>query len=214
MSTSVGRYAGLSAAERRSARRSQLLQTALTVIGEQGTSGLRVRALCQQAGLNDRYFYESFADCDQLIADLLDDQITAAITELMDAISSATGGLAALARTVVTAAIAFVADDPGRRQLLIESQTTEMLRRRRGEMVQLIARLMLNEARELFGDDAINGTHAELAALTVVHGELELVTQWLRGDLKVGRDQLTEFLVAMIITATEITHTVSEPLRP
>jgi AcrR family transcriptional regulator len=54
------RYSGQSFEARQSGRRDRLVQAALVVAGEQGLEGASVAAICAQAGLTARYFYESF----------------------------------------------------------------------------------------------------------------------------------------------------------
>ena len=86
MEVSASRYAGRSADERRRERRRRLLDTAFAIAGSHGISALGVRAVCVQAGLNDRYFYESFSDCDQLLLAVYEDQAATLITRLMGAL--------------------------------------------------------------------------------------------------------------------------------
>ncbi len=55
------RYGGRSAQERAEDRRSRLVEAAITVLAAQGERAT-MTAICQQAGLTERYFYESFAN--------------------------------------------------------------------------------------------------------------------------------------------------------
>src|SRR5579875_1767846 len=61
------RYRGLTAAERHRQRRELLLDAGLELFGTLGYAASSVRAISQQAGLNSRYFYESFADREALL---------------------------------------------------------------------------------------------------------------------------------------------------
>ncbi|MFF2557622.1 TetR/AcrR family transcriptional regulator [Nocardia sp. NPDC058058] len=203
-----GRYAGLSAEERMRQRRAKLRETALATIAEQGLAGLKVRALSARAGLNDRYFYESYTDTDQLLFELMEAELAAVMTELIAVIATEPADTRVRLRAVVEAGIAAVADHPVRRAIFIELQTTGELRRRRAEFVALLGGIMLDQGRELLGEDAVTGIQAELAARTISHGGLELVSEWLRGDLDIDRAQLVDFLVAMILTTAQITTTV------
>ena len=64
----VGRtYAGESLSERIARRRLQFLDAGLQVFGTSGYRTATVRQLCKQAGLTDRYFYESFASTEDLL---------------------------------------------------------------------------------------------------------------------------------------------------
>ncbi|MDR5804754.1 TetR/AcrR family transcriptional regulator [Caballeronia sp. LZ001] len=59
-------YRGNTAESRRLERRERLLAAARKVFGEQGFHSAKVRAICEEAGLTERYFYESFANSEAL----------------------------------------------------------------------------------------------------------------------------------------------------
>jgi len=75
-------YGGQSQEDRVAERRARLMQAAATLYGRAGTAGASVTAICAQAGLTPRYFYESFASrealllavfrqvCENLVADV------------------------------------------------------------------------------------------------------------------------------------------------
>jgi AcrR family transcriptional regulator len=60
-------YRGLPPDERRAQRRCQLIEAAITVYGERGYRQASVKAVCEAAGLTERYFYESFANSEELL---------------------------------------------------------------------------------------------------------------------------------------------------
>jgi AcrR family transcriptional regulator len=53
--------------ERRAQRRRQLIQAAIDVYGERGYRQATVKAVCEAAGLTERYFYESFSNSEDLL---------------------------------------------------------------------------------------------------------------------------------------------------
>lgn len=61
------RYGGVSAEHRRAVRHELFLDSALDLFGSKGFRAASVRAVCRAAGLTDRYFYESFADTEDLL---------------------------------------------------------------------------------------------------------------------------------------------------
>lgn len=61
------RYRGADADERRAQRRDQLIAAAVQVYGERGYQNATVKAVCEAAGLTERYFYESFANSEALL---------------------------------------------------------------------------------------------------------------------------------------------------
>jgi AcrR family transcriptional regulator len=61
------RYRGVPVADRRAGRRERLEEAGLQVFGEVGYHGATVRMICARAGLTERYFYESFANSEDLL---------------------------------------------------------------------------------------------------------------------------------------------------
>ena len=60
-------YGGQSQEARVAERREKLMQAAAKLYGAAGTTGVSVTAICAEAGLTPRYFYESFASREALL---------------------------------------------------------------------------------------------------------------------------------------------------
>lgn len=105
MSSSVTprRYRGSSVEERRAQRREQLLRAAIQVYGEQGYRNATVKAVCEAAGLTERYFYESFSNSEELLIASFQAVMQFLFGELEKAGAEATGGAAERARAMLTA---------------------------------------------------------------------------------------------------------------
>lgn len=75
-------YGGVSAAQRVAARRERLLDAGLQRFGTAGFAATGIKDVCREAGLTDRYFYESFRDSRELflaVFDRLTDELFAAV---------------------------------------------------------------------------------------------------------------------------------------
>ncbi len=59
-------YRGNTAEERRLERREKLLHAAARIFAHRGFHNATVRAVCEEAGLTERYFYESFQNSEAL----------------------------------------------------------------------------------------------------------------------------------------------------
>jgi AcrR family transcriptional regulator len=194
-------YGGATADERRHRRRAALIDATLDVISSDGMKKLGVKEVCARARLNDRYFYESFRDCDEVVLALIDDLTTEAMAAFADALASTAAELHTRVRAYVETAVEFVTVDPRRGRLLIESQTTEALRQRRQQFVVLLAEIMAAQGRELLGAAAPSDVDRKLIALTIVSGGLDLTAMWLSGDVDVSRDHFTDFFTAFILAS-------------
>ncbi|GAB2700023.1 TetR/AcrR family transcriptional regulator [Nocardia thraciensis] len=66
------RYGGIDAASRVAARREQLLRAGYELFGTRGVQATGVKDICREAGLTDRYFYESFSGTRELFVAVFD----------------------------------------------------------------------------------------------------------------------------------------------
>lgn len=80
-------YAGESLADRQLRRRQQFLDAGLTLFGTVGYRKTTVRALCKEAQLTDRYFYESFATTEDLLVAVYERQFDALREKVMAAVA-------------------------------------------------------------------------------------------------------------------------------
>lgn len=60
-------YKGVSADDRRRERAERLIEAAVKVFGRAGYRDTTVKAICDAAGLTERYFYESFANKEAML---------------------------------------------------------------------------------------------------------------------------------------------------
>jgi AcrR family transcriptional regulator len=96
-------YRGVPQDERRAQRRVQLITAGIAVYGERGYRQATVKAVCEAAGLTERYFYESFANSEELLIACFNAVTYAVLDEILEAARRAEGGPAARARAMLHA---------------------------------------------------------------------------------------------------------------
>lgn len=207
-------HRGLTADQRREQRCQQLIEAALDTIAENGVSNLRVRAISARARLNDRYFYESFPDCQALVLATFEDQFNRALAGIMAILSDSPHDLRLRTRAILEFAFAFIDEDPRRSRLLIELQTAEALAERRREVIGVLTQVMIGQVSELLGEAAGADENTMLTALTVIAGLLELTAQWYRHQIRVSQTHLIEFMTALVVTTSDITGALERHLAP
>ncbi|MFB4268605.1 TetR/AcrR family transcriptional regulator [Nonomuraea sp. GTA35] len=212
--TSMRPYRGVPAEQRRARRRAALLQAGLDVLGTEGWAAATVRGVCSRAGLNDRYFHESFTDLDALLLAVVDDQ-AAQVTDLITTVAAQSPRrLRARATAVVSAIVDFLAADPRRaRVLAYEFPASPLLQERRRQIIATLAGIYLGQVGELFEETPLGETDLRMTALTVVSGLWELLSAWLRGDVDTGRDHLVDYIVALLLTTTELAPALDRRLN-
>lgn len=173
-------WAGVSAEDRRAERRVLLLDAAFDLLGTEGSAATTVRAVCAAAQLNPRYFYESFADLDELLVAVYDRLGEELAVTVAKAVASAPPD--GQVRAVVDRTVRFVDEDRRRGRVLYhEALGNETLNRRRVESSFALADLIAGGAKE-----------RRVAASFVVGGFSEVLMAWLDGRIKVSRKQLID----------------------
>jgi AcrR family transcriptional regulator len=104
-------YRGVPQDERRAQRRGQLIAAGIAVYGERGYRQATVKAVCEAAGLTERYFYESFANSEELLIASFK-AVTASVLDQIAAARQAGRGRAVKARAMLRTYFAALQREP------------------------------------------------------------------------------------------------------
>lgn len=86
---SARRYGGKTGGERRAERRERLMEAGLSLFGTHGFAATTIEAICAEARLNPRYFYESFATREALLGAVYERHVASVAQAVVAALSSA-----------------------------------------------------------------------------------------------------------------------------
>lgn len=197
-------YGGEPATERQDRRRALLMDAAQDLIwnGER----LTVRAVCQTARLNDRYFYENFASTDELLVACWDAAIAATLEVLSVATLAAEGDIEDRARSTVSTTLQHLIDNPKSTRVMIEGRISPALAERRAQLISTVVRMFVTSADPKQPAEKAP-VSLRLAGLTVVNGALETTALWLAGEVDATRNELIDHLVAALRNAVVATAT-------
>ncbi len=195
---------GESAESRMRARRQQLLDQAFALSAKDGWRKLSIHQLCTQAGLNKRYFYESFDSLDALGAALVDDLAERLIRIGQEAVMQGVQqGLetADLARYVLDDCITWLTEEPARVRLLFSSaaDNPRALAQRKAvirKMAQTLSAFSV-EYHQAGGPLPI----AHVGSALLVGGTIEAIMAWLDGGIAISRDELVEDIACFWVAA-------------
>lgn len=188
-----------------------MLDTAYELLGTEGWSGTTVRAVCNAARLNPRYFYESFADLDELVVAVYDRIVAQLGEEVLAALDAAGADARAQSRAAISTIVSFVDDDRRRaRVMYVEALGNEALNRRRIETAHQIVSVVELVASERHGPLPQGDQIGRIGASILVGGTGELVVAWLEGRIDVTREQLIDDATEMFIAVGEVAARVAE----
>lgn len=190
-------YGGQGASERQAGRRERLRTAALELIAGGGTAAVTINSVCAAAGLNKRYFYESYPGRDDLLVELLgsffDEFYARSQRDLQD-----TGpGIELRARHAVSSLLATLESDPGIARLYAESGSEPGLMELRNAQYERFTEIAGSLADLDTTDPA---TRFALRALVI--GVTEALMHWLREDPRtLDRDQVLDTSVRFLLAA-------------
>lgn len=199
-------YGGVSAEDRQAQRRTALLAAGLDILGTQGQRRLTVGALCARAGLNERYFYESFASCEDVLVAVYDQVIAELTAVIVAAVAAAPDDTRAKARAAIAAAVELLTDDSRKtRVVFVEPLAAPALNARRAAAARALVSLIVGQAQEFYGPETVLrlGSWREFAAAHLLGGLAETMAAWLRGDLPITRDELIDRSTDLFVLVAE-----------
>jgi AcrR family transcriptional regulator len=183
-------YRGVSAGERTAARRAALLDAALDLLGGDPPGNATMTAICERAGLTERYFYESFRTRDELLVALLDEVATEVLSSTVAALEGE-GSPDDLVRDALDALLGVLGDDPRKgRFALLASLEVPALRERRAVLLADFEQLLAERTRRLYGERAWVAPDDRIEALLFVGGLAELISAWIAGTVPASREQV------------------------
>ncbi|WP_201265164.1 TetR/AcrR family transcriptional regulator [Rhodococcus sp. P1Y] len=193
MTPTTRRYAGMSADDRAADRRARLLEAGLDVFSTTGAAGATMTAICAQAKLTERYFYESFTSRDDLLRSVVDAVSEEIKSAALAALHSPADTVEQQVRQAIAAFVSVLTEDRRKgRVAMIESLAVDSLRTHRRESMRDFAHLVAEQARDLYGDRAWPQQQSEINGLLFIGGLAELVIAWLNDEIDVTPEQIVD----------------------
>ena len=193
-------YGGRTLDERRDARREQLIETGLDCLHEEGLSGISVRTICTRSKLTPRYFYENFANLDELLVALVD-YVGAQVSALgMAAIAAYPDDLETRVRESLRGVFAVCLDDPRKASVLLASAAHEAMQARQQQRFMDYTELVVENLAGP-GTAEIDRRRLRPMALFLIGGSVELISAKLTGLIALDDDELVERCTDMFLAA-------------
>ncbi|MFN3943820.1 MAG: TetR/AcrR family transcriptional regulator [Allosphingosinicella sp.] len=185
-------YRGAPPEERRAQRREQLLLAAIQVYGERGYRNATVKAVCEAAGLTERYFYESFANSEALLAAAYQAVVQHLLRELAATGAGAGGPPEAKVRAILAAYYSKLRDDPRSARLFlvevagVSPDVDEVLADSLGRFGELLA-------------DTLGARPDPMLRTGVVGGVLHIALGWVGGGYREPIDEVVDAALSLCL---------------
>jgi AcrR family transcriptional regulator len=187
-------YGGKSAEERQATRKQALIDASVRLFGEQGFAAVSIDAICAEASLTKRYFYQAFPSREALLTaayesvtrDYMQSILAAVAPHLMDARKLVHAGL--------QESFGFVKRNPYKaRLILIEAMTVRgQLGEMYGERYDQFVGLLLQFTRPFLSDAKVSDKVMRVMAKSAVGVIIHLCQSWIATDFKQPMEELID----------------------
>lgn len=193
------RYGGRGGEERRAERRERLLDAGLAVFGEVGYHGATVRMICARAGLTERYFYESFANSEDLLCAVYERHMALQQARLAAAVLGAPRRPMAMLEAGLGAFLALARESPaGARVQFVEvlgvSPRVDRLYR---QSVENFAQMLRGWNNELMRENPGYTGDASTLAVGLVGAAVGIASRWLLSGFAQSQEVMLQTLLTI-----------------
>ncbi len=194
-------YRGITPSQRQADRRARLLEAGLELFGTLGYARTSIRAISAAASLNSRYFYESFSSREDLLYSVYEQIVLDIFTKVSEAVARE-NTIEAQARAGLRAGWTAVTEDRRKARIVAIEVVgvSERLERLRRETRHALAQLTADRALSLAGDLRLR-LDPVITARFLMGGIVELLADWINGDLTASTDEVVEHFTVLFTAA-------------
>ncbi len=161
--------------------------------------GVTVEKICAAAGLNKRYFYESFTDIDGLSAAVVDDiadEVRSVTVAAADAAAQQPLEVQALAS--VAAAVRTLVDDPRRARVLLGGvAASPELDAHRTTVMHRLTDVLIDHGRSVHGVELEKDPLAKVTPAFIVGGTADAILEFVSGGVDLSLDDFIAQLATL-----------------
>jgi len=178
------------------------MEAGLELFGTLGYANTSIRAVSAAASLNSRYFYESFSSREDLLYSVYQRIVGDIFTKASKAVRNEST-LEGQARASLRAAWTAVTEDRRKARIVALEVVgvSERLERLRHETRQALAQFTADNALKFTGRDVRLRLNPVLTARFLMGGVVEVLLEWINGDLDASADEVVDHFTALFTAA-------------
>ena len=190
-------YRGQAADARSADRRARLIRAGVDLVGTHGVSAMTMRAVCREAELSQKFFYESFTDTDDLLREVYRSTFEQARQVIATAGDSA-ADVATRTRAGVAAAARLVQDDPRISRILLVEPIADLRLR---HFVRDTVGAMGGLTAPTGGADTAATARVKMQYATMFGAIISLFIEWTEGNLGADVDAFVDHVSTMLLSS-------------
>jgi AcrR family transcriptional regulator len=186
-------WRGESPDERAQQRRERLMAAALEAFGRKGVTRTTMRDICREAGLTQRYFYETFQNTEHAFDEVYNRLKQASLVRVMAALADARQDIEHLARAGLHAFYTYIQEDPRRARIMLLDASSEGHRsyERSRNLIKDYVLMMDGLSAQLF-PSIHKQINVEYLAFGLVGMTVQVGTAWAAGGMQTPVEEVLD----------------------
>ena len=185
------------------------MDAGLELFGTKGYANTSIRAVCREASINSRYFYESFSDREDLLFAVYQRIVMDIVTSTTEATASV-GTIEAQARAGLRAGWTILTEDRRKARVIALEVVgvSDRLERLRRDTRHALADLTARNAVAIGGGELTLRLDPVLTARSLIGAVVDILVDWINGDLDATADEIVEHFTRLFIA---VAYAAREP---
>lgn len=210
------RYRGVSEDVRQAERRQRFIAAGLTTFGTRGYHHSTVRSICGEAGLTERYFYESFENSEDLLCVVYEHVVQRVRERVLASLLDVSGEPAEVSQAGLAAFLHCMRDDPRMAQILfvevlgVSERVDTLYRLTTENFVQLLMRL---SAPVLNPEELPAPLQPDVIASGLIGAIVMSVSRWMLSGFHETVEVMAANLQAMFVAVVRYMVSVADEHR-
>ena len=200
--SSSGRsYRGMPPEQRAAQRRERFVEAGLNLFGNEGFHATTVRKLCKEAGLTDRYFYESFSSMEECLIEVYERCLQGILARLQQSLTNLSSGSAFpedLISRLLNDFFAEMEDPRVAKVCMFEAEgVSDHMHALYNDYIRRFVVILMGASRAYVKEWPLTDEETEVLGNAVVGGIIQATRNWAVNDYHLSREALVNGIMVI-----------------
>lgn len=195
-------YRGLTLEQRTAERRERFLEAGLNIFGNEGFHAATVRKICKEAGLTDRYFYESYSSMEALLIEVYERCLQSIMMRVQTTLITVnkTEPPEKLLRELLGHFFTEMEDPRVAKVCMFEAEgVSDRMHNLYNDYIRRFVTILLSASRTYTDKWPLSDEESEVLGNAIVGGIIQATRNWALNDYHLSKKSMINGIIALFI---------------
>ncbi|MEK9713093.1 MAG: TetR/AcrR family transcriptional regulator [Thalassolituus sp.] len=187
--------------QRTAQRRESFLEAGLNIFGNEGFHAATVRKICKEAGLTDRYFYESYSSMEELLVDVYERCLQGILRNVQASVMTLTPetDIEELLRQLLDGFFREMEDSRVAKVCMFEAEgVSDEMHAMYNDYIRRFVMVLINASKQKIGHWPLNDAETEVIGNATIGGIIQVTRNWVVNNYHLPRESLVSGVLVLI----------------